>query len=43
MGEGGIAFKILTGKPTRKIFIWWPRHTWEDLKTVGVSRIIKLF
>ena len=30
MEEGRSAFKILTGKPTRKRPIGRPRHRWED-------------
>ena len=29
-GEGKNAFKILTGKPTRKRPLWRPRRRWED-------------
>ena len=30
MEEGSSAFKILTGKPTRKRPLWRPRRRWED-------------
>ena len=30
MEEGRSAFKILTGKPTEKIPLGWPRRRWED-------------
>ena len=42
MEEGSIAFKILTGKPTRKRSLGWSRHRWEDnirmdLKERGIN------
>ena len=42
MEEGRSAFKILTGKPTRKRPLGRPRHRWEDnirmnLKEIGIN------
>ena len=42
MEEGRSAFKILTGKPTRKRSLGWPRCRWEDNirmdpKEIGVN------
>ena len=42
MGEGGIPFKILTGKPIGKRPLGRPRRRWEDniridLKEIGVN------
>ena len=42
MEEGRSAFKILTGKPTRKRALGRPRRRWEDnirmdLKELGIS------
>ena len=42
MKEGRSAFKILTGKPTRKRLLGTPLHRWEenikmDFKEIGVS------
>ena len=42
MKEGRSAFKILTGKPTRKIPFGKPRRRWEDnirmdLKEIGIN------
>ena len=41
-GEGKIAFKILTGKPTGKRHLGRPRHRWEDniriyLEEIGIN------
>ena len=42
MEEGRSAFKILTGKPTGKRPLGWPRHRWEDnirmdLEEIGIN------
>ena len=42
MDEGRSAFKILTGKPTGKRPLGWPRRRWEesirmDLKEIGIN------
>ena len=42
MEEGRSVFKILSGKPTEKRPLGWPRHRWEDnirmdLKEIGVN------
>ena len=42
MEDGRSAFKILTGTPTGKTPIGWPRHRWEDnirkdLKEIGIN------
>ena len=42
MEEGRSAFKILTGKPTRKSPLGRPRHKWEDnirmdLEVIGIN------
>ena len=42
MVEGRSAFKMLTGKLTRKIHLGWPRRRWEDnirmdLEEIGIS------
>ena len=42
MEEGGSAFKILTGKPTRKRPLGRPRRRWEDnirmnLEEIGIN------
>ena len=41
-GQVASAFKILTGKPTRKIYLRRPRRRWEDnirmaLEEVGIN------
>ena len=42
MEEGRSALKVLTGNPTGKIPLGWPRHKWEanigmDLEEIGIS------
>ena len=42
MEEGRSAFKMLTGKPTGKRPLGWPRRRWEDnirmdLEEIGIS------
>ena len=42
MEEGSSAFKILTGTPTGKRPLGWPRRRWEDgnrmdLKEIGIN------
>ena len=42
MEEGRSSVKILSGKPTRKILLGWPRRRWEEnirmnLKEIGIS------
>ena len=39
MEEGRRALKILTGKPTGKIYLGRPRHRWEVNVTVGIKAI----
>ena len=38
-GEGRIAFKILTGKPTGKIPLGRPRRRWEDNIRMDLEQI----
>ena len=47
MEDGRSAFKILTGKPTGKKPLGWPRRSWDDsirmdLKETGINRVIGL-
>ena len=37
MKEGRSAFKMFTGKPTRKRPLGRPRRRWEDLEEIGVN------
>ena len=37
MKESRSAFKMLTGKPTRKRPLGRPRHRWEDLEEIGLN------
>ena len=39
MEEGRSAFKILTGKPTGKRPLGWPRCRWEDNIIMDVEEI----
>jgi hypothetical protein len=39
MEEGRSAFKILTGKPTGKIFLERPRRRWEDNIRMDIKKI----
>ena len=39
MEEGRIAFKILTGKPTRKTALRMLRRRWEDNKRMDLEEI----
>ena len=38
MEEGRSAFKILTGKPTGKIFLGRPRRRWGENIRMGLKR-----
>ena len=40
MEEGRSAFKILTGKPTRKRPLGRPRHIWEDNTKMNLKEVI---
>jgi hypothetical protein len=39
MEEGRSAFKILSGTPTEKIPIGWPRRRWEDNIRIDLKEI----
>ena len=40
MEEGRNAFKILSGKPTRKSLLGRPRHSWEDNIRMDLEEIV---
>ena len=40
MEDGRSAFKILTGKTTRRRFLGRPRHTWEDNIRMDLKEIL---
>ena len=42
MEEGRSAFKILTGKPTRKGPLGRPRHRWEDNIRMDFKEIVNI-